>query len=130
MLAGASFIVAKAMVVPHNATILDFDYFYRMGGRGLIWICLVPLNALRKKLQLLSSVTVSIISRLAKNPLSTIEIPIAYVYQRITKGSRYVGGYSSSDTFNENLYRKPVGVGIFIAIILLLAFALVHLIVK
>jgi len=130
MLAGASFILAKAMVVPHNATILDFDYFYRMGGKVLIWVIMVPLSALRKKLQLFSSVTVSIISRLAKNPISTIEIPIAYIYQRITKGSRYVGGYSSSDTFNENLYRKPVGVGIFLAIILLFVFALVHLIFK
>ncbi|MBW1856907.1 MAG: Na(+)/H(+) antiporter subunit D, partial [Deltaproteobacteria bacterium] len=32
MLAGVAFILAKAMVVPHRATILDFDYFYRMGG--------------------------------------------------------------------------------------------------
>ncbi len=126
MLAGASFILAKAMVVPHNAVILDFDYFYRMAGRGLIWVCVVPLNALRKKFQLFSSVTVSIISRLAKNPVSTIEIPIAYVYQRITKGNRYTGGYSSSDTFNENLYRRPVGAGIFFAIILFLAFVLVY----
>jgi len=94
----------------------------------LIWASMVPFNALRKKLQLFFSVTVSIISRLAKNPISTIEIPIAYVYQRITKGNRYMTGYSSSDIFNENLYRKPVGVGIFLAILLLFVFALVHFI--
>lgn len=128
MLAGLAFILAKAMVVPHNATILDFDYFYRMGGRGLLWLCSVPLSNLRAKSQVHLSRSVYIIARLARNPISIIEIPTAYIYLRITKGLRYVGGYSSGETYDENLYRRPIGVGVLLAIILLFAFALIYFI--
>jgi len=128
MLAGVAFILAKAMVVPHRATILDFDYFYRMGGRGLIWVCTVPMSNLRSTLQVRFSRAVYIIARLAKNPISILEIPTAYVYLRITKGLRHVSGYSSDETYDEDLYRRPIGVGVLMAIILLFAFALIYFI--
>jgi multicomponent Na+:H+ antiporter subunit D len=128
MLAGVAFILARAMVVPHRATILDFDYFYRMGGRGLLWICTVPMSKLRSTLQVRFSRAVYIITRLAKNPISILEIPTAYVYLRITKGLRYVSGYSSGETYDEDLYRRPIGVGVLLAIILLFAFALIYFI--
>jgi len=128
MLAGVVFILAKAMVVPHRATILDFDYFYRMGGRGLIWVCTVPMSNLRSTLQVRFSRAVYIIARLARNPISILEIPTAYVYLRITKGLRYVSGYSSGETYDEDLYRRPIGVGVLLAIILLFAFALIYFI--
>ena len=128
MLAGVAFILAKAMVVPHRATILDFDYFYRMGGRGLIWVCTVPMSKFRSTLQVRFSRAVYIIARLARNPISILEIPTAYVYLRITKGLRYVSGYSSGETYDEDLYRRPIGVGVLLAIILLFAFALIYFI--
>jgi multicomponent Na+:H+ antiporter subunit D len=128
MLAGVVFILAKAMVVPHRATILDFDYFYRMGGRGLIWVCTVPMSKFRSTLQVRFSRAVYIIARLARNPISILEIPTAYVYLRITKGLRYVSGYSSGETYDEDLYRRPIGVGVLLAIILLFAFALIYFI--
>jgi hypothetical protein len=125
-LAGVAFLVAKKMVEPHRATILDFDYFYRMGGRGLIWLCLFPLSKLRSRLQLSSSRAVDVITRVARNPIMLLEIPAAYAYLRFTQGLRYVSGYSSDETYNENLYRRPIGVGVLVAIILLFAFALIH----
>ncbi|GAH97771.1 unnamed protein product, partial [marine sediment metagenome] len=128
MLAGLAFIIAKAMVVPHSATILDFDYFYRMGGRGLLWVCTVPMNNFRTKSQVRLSRAVYIIARLARNPISILEIPTAYIYLRITRGLRYVGGFSSGETYDENLYRRPIGVGVLMAIILLFAFALIYFI--
>ncbi len=128
LLAGIGFILAKAMVVPHRATILDFDYFYRMGGRGLIWLSAVPMSRFRSALQESFSRAVYIIARLAKNPISILEIPTAYIYFRITKGLRYVSGYSSGETYNEGLYRRPIGVGVLIAIILLFVFALIYFI--
>ena len=128
MLAGLAFILAKAMVVPHRATILDFDYFYRMGGRGLIWVCSVPMSNFRFKLQVRFSRVVYIITRLARNPISILEILTAYAYLRITKGLRYVSGYSSGETYDENLYRRPIGVGVLMAIILLFVFALIYFI--
>jgi multicomponent Na+:H+ antiporter subunit D len=128
MLAGVVFMVAKDMFAPHNATILDFDYFYRMGGRGLVWVCVAPLSRFRFRLQLSSSRAVDIVVRLAKNPMMIFEIPAAYIYLRITRGLRYVSGYSSAETYNENLYRRPIGVGVLVAIILLFAFALIHFI--
>jgi multicomponent Na+:H+ antiporter subunit D len=126
LLAGVAFIVAKKMVEPHRATILDFDYFYRMGGRGLIWLCLFPLSRTRNRVQLSSSRAVDVITRVARNPIMLLEIPAAYAYLRITQGLRYVSGYSSDETYNENLYRRPIGVGVLVAIILLFAFALIH----
>lgn len=126
MTAGVAFILAKAMVVPHNAIILDFDYFYRMGGRGLVWICLVPLSAIRLRLQASSSRAVSIIAHLGRNPISILEILTAYIYLRMAKGLRYMSGYSSSEVYDANLYRRPIGVGVLVAIILLFAYALIH----
>ncbi|MBW2001042.1 MAG: Na(+)/H(+) antiporter subunit D [Deltaproteobacteria bacterium] len=128
MLAGVAFILAKAMVVPHRATILDFDYFYRMGGRGLIWVSTVPMSNLRSTLQVRFSRAVYVIARLARNPILILEIPTAYVYLRITKGLRYVSGYSSDETYDEDLYRRPIGVGVLLAIILLFVFALIYFI--
>jgi multicomponent Na+:H+ antiporter subunit D len=126
VLAGLAFILAKDMVAPHRATILDFDYFYRMGGRGLVWVCNVPLSNLRSKLQLLSSRAVFVIVRLGKNPMLILEIPVAYLYLRITQGLRYVSGYSSAEVYNENLYRRPIGIGVLVAIIILFIYALIH----
>jgi multicomponent Na+:H+ antiporter subunit D len=126
LLAGVAFLVAKKMVEPHRATILDFDYFYRMGGRGLIWLCLFPLSRVRSRVQLSSSRAVDVITRVARNPIMLLEIPAAYAYLRITQGLRYVSGYSSDETYDENLYRRPIGVGVLVAIILLFAFALIH----
>jgi len=114
--------------VPHRATILDFDYFYRMGGRGLVWVCSVPMSNFRTKLQVRFSRVVYIITRLARNPISILEILTAYAYLRITKGLRYVSGYSSGETYDENLYRRPIGVGVLMAIILLFVFALIYFI--
>jgi multicomponent Na+:H+ antiporter subunit D len=128
MLAGLAFMVAKDMVAPHRATILDFDYFYRLGGRGIVWVCVVPLSNLRFKLQASSSRTIDVITRIARNPIMFLEIPIAYAYLRITQGFRYISGYSSSEMYNENLYRRPIGVGVLVAIIILFALALIYFI--
>ena len=126
LLAGVAFLVAKNMVEPHRGTILDFDYFYRIGGRGLIWLCLFPLSRVRSRVQLSSSRAVDVITRVARNPIMLLEIPVAYAYLRITQGLRHVSGYSSDETYDENLYRRPIGVGVLVAIILLFAFALIH----
>ncbi len=129
ILAGLAFLLAKDTVAPHRATILDFDYFYRMGGRGVVWLCMVPLSNVRAKLQISSSRMVDLLTRIAKNPLMIIEIPVAYAYLRITQGLRYIGGYSSSEMYNENIYRRPIGVGVLVAIIILFAIALVYFII-
>lgn len=126
MVSGLVFMVAKKMFTPHKATILDFDYFYRMGGRALIWLCLFPLSGVRSRVQLSSSRAVDVITRVARNPIMLLEIPAAYAYLRITQGLRYVSGYSSDEAYDENLYRRPIGVGVLVAIILLFAFALIH----
>jgi multicomponent Na+:H+ antiporter subunit D len=128
MFAGLVFMVAKDMVAPHRATILDFDYFYRMGGRTVVWVCVVPLSNVRFKLQTTSSRIIDVITRIAKNPIMILEIPVAYAYLRITQGLRYIGGYSSSEMYHEDLYRRPIGVGVLVAIIILFALALIYFI--
>jgi multicomponent Na+:H+ antiporter subunit D len=126
MLAGVAFMFAKDMIAPHRATILDFDYFYRMGGRGLVWVCNVPLSDVRFTLQAFSSRAVSVMVRLGRNPILILEILVAYIYLRITQGLRYVSGYSSAEVYDENLYRRPIGVGVLVAIIILFLYALLH----
>jgi multicomponent Na+:H+ antiporter subunit D len=128
MLAGLAFMIAKDMVSPHRGTILDFDYFYRMGGRSIVWVCVVPLSNMRFRLQTSSSRTIDVVTRIAKNPIMLLEIPMAYAYLRITQGLRYIGGYSSSEMYNENLYRRPIGVGVLVAIIILFSLALIYFI--
>jgi multicomponent Na+:H+ antiporter subunit D len=128
MSAGLAFMLAKDIIAPHRATILDFDYFYRMGGRGLLWACNVPVSNFRSRLQVFASRAVSVMVRLGKNPIVILEILVAYVYLRITQGLRYVSGYSSAEVYNENLYRRPIGVGVLVAIIILFLYALIHFI--
>jgi multicomponent Na+:H+ antiporter subunit D len=128
LLAGLAFMIAKDMLAPHRGTILDFDYFYRMGGKGIVWACVAPLSTFRSKVQTSSSITINIITRIARNPIMLLEIPAAYTYLRITQGLRYLGGYSSGETYNENLYRRPIGLGVLVAIIILFALALIYFI--
>jgi multicomponent Na+:H+ antiporter subunit D len=128
LLAGLAFMIAKDILAPHKGTILDFDYFYRMGGKSIVWMAVVPLSKLRNRMQASSSRTIDIITRIAKNPLMLLEIPVAYAYLRITQGLRYMGGYSSSEMYNENIYRRPIGVGVLVAIIILFALALIYFI--
>ena len=94
----------------------------------MVWVCIVPLSNFRFKSQMFCSRAVDLIVRLAKNPIMFLEIPAAYAYLRITQGLRYVSGYSSSEIYNENLYRRPIGVGVLVAIIILFAFALIYFI--
>jgi multicomponent Na+:H+ antiporter subunit D len=128
MLVGLVFLLAKDMVAPHRGSILDFDYFYRMGGRGVVWVCIAPLSDLRFRSQVSFSRAVHLIVRLARNPIMILEIPAAYAYLRITQGFRYLGGYSSSEMYNENLYRRPIGVGVLVTIIILFTLALIYFI--
>jgi multicomponent Na+:H+ antiporter subunit D len=128
LLAGLAFIVAKKMVSPHRGTILDFDYFYRMGGKTVLWLAVAPMSKVRNRLQRSSSRTIDIITRIARNPIMIFEIPAAYLYFRITQGLRYLGGYSSGETYDENLYRRPIGLGVLVAIIILFALALIYFI--
>lgn len=124
--AGFVFMLAISIVSPHRGTVLDFDYFYRMGGRGLVWVCNVPLSNFRTRLQVLCSRAVDIMVRLSRNPILILEILTAYVYLRITQGLKYVSGYSTSEIYDENLYRRPIGVGVFATIILLFTLVLFY----
>jgi len=128
ILAGLAFMLAKDKVEPHRGTILDFDYFYRMGGRALLWVCVKPLSKLRVRGQVFFSSAVSIAARLGKNPIMILEIPAAYAHQRMARGLRHMSGYSSTEAYNENLYRRPIGVGVLVAIIVLFTLALIHFI--
>jgi hypothetical protein len=57
-----------------------------------------------------------------------LEIPIAYAYLRVTQGLRHIGGYSSSEMYDENIYRRPIGLGVLVAIIILFSLALIYFI--
>ncbi len=68
MLSGLVFMLFKEHFAPHEGIVLDFDYFYRMAGRGLVKFCFF-LNDVRTAIQAGMSDLVTSIIALSKKPL-------------------------------------------------------------
>jgi multicomponent Na+:H+ antiporter subunit D len=68
LFAGLVFMVARRYFDPHKALVLNFDYFYRMAGRFILWICETLLNAIRDLVQGSASNFTASVVNLSKNP--------------------------------------------------------------
>jgi multicomponent Na+:H+ antiporter subunit D len=106
LLAGVVFMLAKASFSPHKGILLDFDFFYRMGGRGLIQFCDVS-NQVRLKVQDFAVRLVGESIDLSKNPILAPLI----IFRKENKDIR---------PYDENAYRHPIGVGIIFVLFLLM----------
>ena len=143
LLAGLVFMAAKAALSPHEGIVLDFDYFYRMTCRGIVWLCTAPLNGLRLGSQAFFSREVGAVTRLSRNPISMPEIAIRYVHLKTVKMLRYTARRSEEGVreleemqsrlseirkmaYNENAYRGPMGLGILLAMIFLFLYGLIY----
>lgn len=130
LLAGAVFKMAQRAFSPHEWIILDFDYFYRMAFRNIGWFCAGPLEGFRLRMQSAFSKGVSFLSHLSGNPFSVSEIAMKYFMSNgdgraevTTKpGEREVRSY------DENVYRKPMGLGVLLAILFLFLYGLIYFI--
>lgn len=128
--AGLVFMLARQAFSPHNWLVLDFDYFYRMGFRWILWLCQVPLNGLRLRAQAFFSLKVGSVVRLSKNPFLVSEIALRYVRSKTGKASRYhdIFPEGMSEIYDENIYRKPMGLGVLLAMFLLFLYGLIYFI--
>jgi multicomponent Na+:H+ antiporter subunit D len=126
--AGLVFMLAKNAFSPHRWIILDFDYFYRMAFRGIAWLCRRPLNDFRLRTQTAFSRALSVLVRLSKDPFSLPEILAKYTQMDRREASSSVQAiYNKKEPkYDENLYRKPMGLGVLLAILFLFFYGLIY----
>lgn len=110
--AGSAFILAKSAFSPHPWLILDVDFFYRKGFQWMGRFFGGPLNEWRLHIQATASTAVNRLALLSQNPLGLLE----------RTGDR------KRIRYDENAYRKPMGLGVLFAILLLFLYCLVYLI--
>lgn len=110
--AGLVFVLAKGVFAPHSWIILDFDYFYRMVFQWMGGFFKGPLNDLRLRIQARSSRAVNDVVHLSRNPFGLLAK---------TRGRKEI-------PYDEDLYRKPMGLGVLLAILLLFLYGLIYLI--
>jgi len=128
LFAGLGFMLLKKTFSPHRWIILDFDYFYRIFLRMIAWLCIGPLNDLRLRIQGSFSRVVRTLIYLSKDPLSIPEI--AAEYSQLGRGKASSSPEAiwkkKERKYDENLYRKPMGLGVLLAILLLFLYGLIY----
>jgi len=114
LLAGLVFMLAKASFSPHKGTVLDFDFFYRMGGWGLMQLCEVS-NQVRLKFQGAAIQLVGGSIDVSKNPILGPKTIL----------SGQVSQLKTMRPYDENAYRYPIGIGIIFVLLLLLFYCII-----
>ena len=122
---------------------VDTDWFYRKPGMLFLWFVAHPLQNLRLGLQgLLSRVVADTVS-LSKNPILLPEIAIRYIHLKVINGLYHVSGLSEDKlaelkelesrlaaarrmAYDKDVYRRPIGLGVFLAIALLFLYGLIY----
>lgn len=110
--AGLVFVLSRGAFSPHFWIILDFDYFYRMVFQWMGGFFKGPLNDLRLLMQARSLRAVNDFVHLSRNPFGLLEKTC----------------WREEIPYDENLYRKPMGLGVLLAILLLFLYGLIYLI--
>ena len=124
---------------------VDTDWFYRKPGMLLLWFCSNPLQGLRFKVKDSITKIVANVTGLSKNPFLLPEMAIRYIQIRITNRPYHTAEIhrdkldemTESESslaavremrYNENLYRRPIGSGVLISIILLFVYGMIYFI--
>ena len=139
LLAGLVFILARRHFAPHAGIALDFDYFYRLGGRSLRWFCSNILNAGRLGWQERFGRVVKAAVQFSRDPLWVPEVGARYlelkIYQGFNPHSRHeveelrseLKEFKARRAHDENFYRRPIGMGVFVALLLFFMLVLIYL---
>jgi hypothetical protein len=139
LLAGLVFIVAKRHFAPHQEIALDFDYFYRLGGRLLLCFSTDVLNAARLRWQERVGRVVKAAVQFSRDPLWVPEVGARYlelkIYQGFNPHSRHeveelrseLKEFKARRANDENFYRRPIGIGVFGALLLFFILVLIYL---
>jgi multicomponent Na+:H+ antiporter subunit D len=127
-----------------EATIsVDTDWFYRKPGLLLLWFCINPLQNLRLGLQKSLARMVTGVTSLSRNPILLPEIAIRYLHLKVVNGLYHISRQSEERTeelrglesriselrhmsYDENIYRRPIGLGVLLVIILLFFYGLIY----
>jgi len=113
ILAGLVFMLALTAFSPHRWIVLDFDYFYRIGARGIMQLCHAS-NKLRLRLQATATRLVNTSIEVSKNPIASSEV---LFFRR--------GDMKRIPPYDESVHRQPVGIGVLFAVLLVILYALV-----
>ena len=139
LLAGLVFILARRHFAPHAGIALDFDYFYRLGGRSLLWFCSNILNAGRLGWQERFGRVVKAAVQFSRDPLWVPEVGARYlelkIYQGFNPHSRHeveelrseLKEFKARRAHDENFHRRPIGIGVFVALLLFFMLVLIYL---
>jgi multicomponent Na+:H+ antiporter subunit D len=139
LLAGLVFILARRQFAPHPGIALDFDYFYRLGGRLLLWFCTDVLNAARLGWQKQAGRVVKGAVQFSRDPLRLPEGAFKHLELRISQGADPRSGhkvealrsklkeFQGRRAYDENFYRKPIGIGVFLALLLFFVLSFIYL---
>ncbi|UCE34358.1 MAG: Na(+)/H(+) antiporter subunit D [Deltaproteobacteria bacterium] len=128
----------------HATISLDTDWFYRKPGMLFLWFVAHPMQNIRLGLQgLLSRVVADTVS-LSKNPILLPEIALRYLHLKVINGLYHISGLSEDRlaelkelesrlaaarkmAYDNDVYRRPIGLGVFLAIALLFLYGLIYL---
>lgn len=127
--AGVVFMMVRGAFSPHEGIVLDFDYFYRITFRGIAWLADVAFNGLRLRAQAIFSREIDGVVRFSRNPMLIFERIITYFRPNVKEfydpdtGSSKIG----EPIYNENWYRKPMGLGVLLAILMLFVYGLIYI---
>lgn len=132
-----------------RATNLDADWFYRKFAAAFLWFCNVPLTAFRNGIQNFSSRTIGAIAKFASDPLIVPELILKGiqigVYKALAASStvtnpkiadlefrfnRLIKMRETGRYYGTEVPRRPVGLGVLFAFVLIFFYALIYMITQ
>ena len=105
-----------------RAVNLDTDWFVRLPGRGVVWLCNHPLNAIRSTTQALLSKEVLSVAKISKHPYVFLEL-----FWNLIQGKRVSYQELMDRPYNDNFYRIPIGLGACLAIMFLFVYGVIFI---
>lgn len=101
---------------------LDTDWFVRLPGRGVVWLCNHTLNAIRSMTQALFSKEVLSVAKISKHPYIFLEL-----FWNLIQGKRVSYQEFMDRPYNDNFYRIPIGLGACLAIVFLFVYGVIFI---
>jgi len=124
---------------------VDTDWFYRKPGVLILWVCSHPLQDIRLRLQQAFTAGVTKIAALSKNPVLLPEIIVRNIQLKVytilyhnseppedklkkINELKYKLNVLKEISYKENIYRRPIGAGVLLAIVFLFLYGLIYFI--
>jgi multicomponent Na+:H+ antiporter subunit D len=122
LMTGAAFWFYLPRLKVESTISLDTDWFYRMFGKGLLWFCNRPLNALRSEIQDSLGRAVMRINHLSGHPY---RLP-RWIGSLLSGGGREKHKTIWSEYDSANSPKLPIGVAVAMSVVFLFVFSLIY----